>query len=481
MVYTYIVFYTHITIRVHKQEIACARPVIPYIMTSVPDSTPITVSIETKKPLFLSLVNCLRTLSTADNARIRNTTLTSYFQDVIHRGQSSNRWKQFRGNGSRHGNGGGGRHGGGGGGGQRNGHRGNGGGYHDRHRKRGNQRHGRHNRRHGNGGHGFTRNETSASSGFRRNEPNSNDPTPETIAVSSPAAVAPPSADTNVRVMPPLTQEQESTSGGLRTKQYQTYRSQRKQFTNSAILQHVSKTSNDDDSSSPDHDFHAKMSGIVQSKLNKLSSSNYTSILSFLQEMLDGKSDTFIQGFMTYFVNRLLLEQGFLPLYVQLCNDLCSRIPLIQTILQSLHKDFLPLFTQTASLHVASCTDDYEQFLQDTKAKRKRESYSTLLRSLYEHEHISATLYWDTVRLLLAQLHANANDSNHKERNEEYCVSLKNMIHPLLSRDIDQSYIAPCMKDIQGLSSIPSKERSAIPMRGFFRLMDLVDAWTPSS
>ena len=443
-------------------------------MTSVPESESITVSIDKKKPLFLSLVNCLRTLSTADNARIRNTTLTSYFQDVIHRGQSSNRWKQFRGNGSRHGNGGGGRHSGG----HRNGHRGNGGGgYHDRNRKRGNQRHGRHghdrqNRRHGNSGHGF-----------RRNEPDATQETQATTAGTTSSTQQHEDAKSNVRVMPPLSHEQENNAvgGGLRTKQYQTYRSQRKQFTNSAILQHVSSTGNDVESSSPDHNFHAKMSGIVQSKLNKLSSSNYKSILSFLQEMLDGKSDTFIQGFMTYFVNRLLLEQGFLSLYVQLCNDLCSRIPLIQTILQSLHKDFLPLFTQTSSLHVASCTDDYEQFLQDTKAKRKRESYSTLLRSLYEHEHITATLYWDTVQLLLSQLHANANDTNHKERNEEYCVSLKNMIHPLLSRDIDQPFIAPCMKDIQGLSSIPSKERSAIPMRGFFRLMDLVDAWTPSS
>lgn len=220
-------------------------------------------------------------------------------------------------------------------------------------------------------------------------------------------------------------------------------------------------------------EFDKRIMDLVRTKLNKLSSQNYTRILNFLIELLQGKTETFIKGFMEYFMDRALMEKCYLALYINLCVDLSETIPLIREILELMHSKFMGIFD--TNLQLAEHHDDYDQFTKDMMAKTKRETYSSLLMNLYKHQLISPDTYWNTVTHLSQEVKKNCQKTQLKELNEEYCVAITSLIIPFVDAFGEAKYISKITPNIVEIIDLPKSERSALPLRGYFRLMDIKD------
>jgi len=218
-----------------------------------------------------------------------------------------------------------------------------------------------------------------------------------------------------------------------------------------------------------------RMLARIKGKINKIGASTYEATKVFMQQILDSEETGFLDEFMKFVFSKAATESAFCALYAKLLHELADEFTHLRTIMVSLFRDYIEIFTEVEITPDVG-TSDYLGFVEAQERKKFRRGYSQFVSELVKLGEADVGDFAKLVQQIVGVIESNHQNPTKTLLCEEYIDCLANLCNsaPAILKAANWS------EDVrQRLDLLAKKPRADVPgltNKGRFALMDLVDS-----
>jgi hypothetical protein len=208
----------------------------------------------------------------------------------------------------------------------------------------------------------------------------------------------------------------------------------------------------------------------IQSRLNKMTDTNYDRTKEFLTQFLDPRDTSVLTDFVNAVFDTAAMSSILCKICTRLLHELGDEYPHVRVEMLRLFQNFMLIFDDTIGTPDVSAAN-YAEFLEAQKRKRTRRGYSRFIAELVTLKELSVESYIELLKGLTRSLEkASASEENRNECTE-YADCLKLLF---------ETKIRPSGEWLARLVTFAKTPISELPpglsAQSKFALLDIVEA-----
>jgi hypothetical protein len=208
----------------------------------------------------------------------------------------------------------------------------------------------------------------------------------------------------------------------------------------------------------------------IQSKLNKITDSNYERTKEFLKQFLDPRDTSVLTDFVNAVFDTAAMTAVLCKICTRLLHELADEYPHVRVEMLRLFQNFLFIFDETIGTPEVS-SENYNLFLEAQKRKRARRGYSRFIAELVILKELSVESYVELLKALTRSLQK----ASVSEENEHECTEYADCLKLLFQTRVRPS--GEWLAVLVEFATLPVSELPpGIKPQAKFALLDIVEA-----